>query len=89
MSKLWFTSHFAKPIKYDLGFNKLEYLRHIVSSGTIKPDPILSLCTELYSYPIFALPDFTKPFLIESDAANTTVGSVFTQEYVSTNPLPF
>ena len=42
-----------------------------------------SLCTALCSHPILALPDFTKPFCIESDASDTAVGGVFTQQHVS------
>ena len=40
-----------------------------------------SLCTALCYYFILDLPDFTQPFLIESDASNTTVGGVLTQEH--------
>ena len=43
------------------------------------------LCTpyalHLCSHPVLALPDFTKPFHIESDASDTAVGSVLTQEH--------
>ena len=38
MSKLRYNSLFAKPTKCKLGPTYLEYLGHIISSGTIKPD---------------------------------------------------
>ena len=38
-----------------------------------------SLCTALCSHTVLALPDFTKPFQIGSDASETAVGDVFTQ----------
>ena len=41
-----------------------------------------SLCIALCSYPVFALPDFTKLFCIESDASDNAVGGVLTQEHV-------
>ena len=48
-----------------------------------------SLCTALCSHPILALPDFTKPFCIESDASDTAVGGILTQEHASIHkPLP-
>jgi len=41
------------------------------------------LCKELASDPVLALPDFTKPFQIESDASDVAVGGVLTQEHDS------
>ena len=49
-----------------------------------------SLCAALYSHPVLALPDFIKPFCIESDASDTAVGSVFAQKHVSIHkPIVF
>ena len=49
-----------------------------------------SLCTALCSHPVLALPDFTKPFHIESDASDTAVGGVLTQEHASVRkPIAF
>ena len=49
-----------------------------------------SLCTALCSHPVLALPDFTKPFCIESDASDTAVGGVLTQEHASVHkPIAF
>ena len=42
-----------------------------------------SLCTALYSDSVVALPDFTKPFHTKSDASDTAVGGVLTQEHAS------
>ena len=48
------------------------------------------LCTALCSHPVLALPDFTKPFQIESDASETTVGGVLTQKHASVyKPIAF
>ena len=48
------------------------------------------LCAVLHSHPAFALLDFTKPFHIESNASDTTVGGVFTQENASIHkPIAF
>ena len=38
-----------------------------------------SLCAALCSHPVLALPDFTKPFHIESDTSDTNVGGVLRQ----------
>ena len=49
-----------------------------------------SLCTASFNYPFFALLDLTKLFQNESDASNTAVGSVHTQEHASINkPIAF
>ena len=40
-----------------------------------------SLCTALCSHTVLALPDFTKPFQIGSDASETAVGDVFAQQH--------
>ena len=51
---------------------------------------IRSLCTALCSHFVLALPDFTKPFYIESDASDNAVGSVLTQEHASIHkPIAF
>ena len=42
-----------------------------------------SLCTALCNHPALSLADFTKPFHIESDECNTSIGSVLTQEHAS------
>ena len=42
-----------------------------------------SLHIVLWSHPVFALPNFTKPFQIEIDASDTGISSVFTQEHAS------
>ena len=44
---------------------------------------ICSLCTTLCSNPVLALPDFTKVFQIESNASDTTIGILFTQQHIS------
>ena len=49
-----------------------------------------SLCTSLYIHPALVLLDFTKPFQIESDAFDTAVGGVLTQEHASIHkPISF
>ena len=49
-----------------------------------------SLCTSLYCHPVLALPDSTRPFCIESDASETAVGGVLTQEHASVQkPIAF
>ena len=49
-----------------------------------------SLCTALCSHPVLALPDFTKPFRIDSDPSNTAVGGLLTQKHASTHkPIAF
>ena len=49
-----------------------------------------SLRTELPSHPVLALPDFSKPFCIESDASDTAVGGVFAQEHAFVHkPIAF
>ena len=49
-----------------------------------------SLCTALCSHPVLALPNFTKLLHIESDASDTAVGSVLTQEYAFVHrPIAF
>ena len=40
-----------------------------------------SLCTALCSHSVLDLPDSSKPFCIESNASDTAVGSVLTQEH--------
>ena len=39
LSKLRSNSLFAKPTKCEFGLTELEYLGHIILSGTVKPDP--------------------------------------------------
>ena len=46
-----------------------------------------SLCTALCSHSVLALPDFIKPFLIESDVSDTAVGIVLTEEHASSDKL--
>ena len=49
-----------------------------------------SLCTALCSHPVLALPDFTKPFHIESDASDTAVDGVLIQEHAFVHkPIAF
>ena len=43
------------------------------------------LCAVLYSHPVHALPDFTKPFQIKNNASDTTVGGIFTQLHASSH----
>lgn len=40
----------------------------------------LALKQDMTTTPVLRLPDFTKEFTIESDACNTGIGAVFTQE---------
>ena len=42
-----------------------------------------SLYSALCSHPVLTLPGFTKSFLIESDASDTTVGEVLTKKHAS------
>ena len=44
---------------------------------------MLSLCSALCSHLVLALPDFTKPFCIENNIFDTTIGGVFTQMHAS------
>ena len=49
-----------------------------------------SLCTSLCSHPALTMPDFTKPFCIESNASNTAVGGILTQKHISIHiPIAF
>ena len=49
-----------------------------------------SLCNALCTHFVLALPNFTKPFQIESDAPNTAVCSVLIQEHASVcKPIAF
>ena len=69
----------------------LFFAKRLLGIGLIlRSLPICSLCTALCSHPVLALPDFTKPFHIESDASNTAVGGVLTQEHASIHkPIAF
>ena len=70
---------------YDL-FDK-EVSRHFTNTEEFT---IHSLCTALFSHPIFALPDFTKPLLTESYALDTTVGNVIIYKHESIHkPIAF
>jgi hypothetical protein len=61
--------------------------KHSLFVWTTDHDASFSLLKEaLSSAPILALPDFTKPFHIETDACGKGVGAVFTQEG---HPLAF
>ena len=42
-----------------------------------------SMHTEFCSHPVLALPNFIKPFRIESDTSDTIIGSVLIQEHAS------
>ena len=56
----------------------------------IKKSAIYSLCTGLCCHPVLAMPDFTKPFCIESDASDTAEYSVSTQKQASIHkPIAF
>ena len=48
-----------------------------------KESAMCSLCTALYSHPVLALPDFTKPFCIESNASDDAVGGITTLQHAS------
>ena len=49
-----------------------------------------SLCTTLCIHPVLALPDFIKLFCIESDASDTAVGGILTQDHASIHkPIAF
>ena len=39
LNRLRQNSLFAKPTKCEFGLQELEYLGHIIASGTVKPDP--------------------------------------------------
>ena len=55
-----------------------------------KESDMHSLCIVLCSHPAFALPDFGKPFQIESYASNATLVSILAREYVSVHkPITF
>ena len=49
-----------------------------------------SLYTALCSHLVLAIPDYTKPFHIESDAFDTAVGGILMQEHTSIHkPITF
>ena len=59
----------------------LLYKEAIWHWTNIVESAINSLCTALCSHPVLALLEYTKPFQIESDASDTAVSSVITQEH--------
>ena len=55
-----------------------------------KQSAMCSLCTAFCSHPALVLPDFTKPFHIESDASDTAIGGVLAHEHASVyKPITF
>ena len=69
----------------------LYFAKRLIGIGLDTEESAMhSLCTSLCSHSVLALPDFTKPFYIESDASDTAVGGVLTQEHASVHkPIAF
>ena len=64
-----------------------EFFWHLTNT---EESAIHSLCTTLCSHSVLTLPDFTKPFRIESNISETAVGGVFTKEHASVHkPIAF
>ena len=83
----FFVRHFADiaATLYGILCKKIPY--HW--TGTEK-SAMRSLCTALCSHPVLSLPDFTKPFCIESNESETAAGSVLTQDHTSVHkPIAF
>ncbi len=52
------------------------------SHGQVKGRPhcVYIDCQALITYPVLSLPDFTKPFIVQSDACDHSIGCVLSQK---------
>ncbi|KAF7838894.1 Ty3/gypsy retrotransposon protein [Senna tora] len=87
---------YAKLSKCVFGQSRIEYLGHFVSAKGVEMDPAKvqtkfhwsdeattafnALKTAVTSAPVLVLPDFSKPFTIETDASGLGIGAVLSQE---------
>ncbi|WVZ20702.1 hypothetical protein V8G54_008024 [Vigna mungo] len=68
------------PFGNNFGLSQVDYLGHIVLGNGVTMDANKALKQAITIVPILALPDFTKTFVLETDASSLGIGVVLSQD---------
>ncbi|XP_073260705.1 uncharacterized protein [Populus alba] len=71
---------FAKKSKCAFGEQQIEYLGHVISIKGVAIDKRKIEAVANWPTPYLTLPDFSKPFMLETDACDYGLGAVLSQE---------
>ncbi|GFW57641.1 retrovirus-related Pol polyprotein from transposon 297 [Trichonephila clavipes] len=82
LSKLSDANLKLNPSKCKFFQKEVNYLGHIISAEGVRTDPekVSALKEALTSLPILIYPQPDKPFILDTDASNVSVGAVLSQE---------
>ncbi|GFV78978.1 hypothetical protein TNCV_4347371 [Trichonephila clavipes] len=82
LSKLSDANLKLNPSKCKFFQKEVNYLGHIISAEGVRTDPekVSALKEALTSSPILIYPQPDKPFILDTDASNESVGAVLSQE---------
>ncbi|GFX60894.1 retrovirus-related Pol polyprotein from transposon 17.6 [Trichonephila clavipes] len=80
LSKLSDANLKLNPSKCKFFQKEVNYLGHIISAEGVRTDPEKVLKEALTSSPILIYPQPDKPFILDTDASNESVGAVLSQE---------